>query len=62
MSTTDKFLRMKDVTEIVGMHRSTIYKRINEGSFPKAISIGGRSIRFLESSIRQWMSKNVQPN
>ncbi|MBU2071706.1 helix-turn-helix transcriptional regulator [Rheinheimera maricola] len=53
---------MKDVTEIVGMHRSTIYKRINEGSFPKAISIGGRSIRFLESSIRQWMLKNVQPN
>lgn len=62
MKTTDKFLRMKDVTEIVGMHRSTIYKRINEGTFPRAISIGGRSVRFLESSIRQWMLDNLQTN
>lgn len=62
MNTTDKLLKMKDVTQIVGMHRSTIYKRINEGSFPKAVSIGGRSIRFLESSIQQWMLKHVQPS
>lgn len=62
MNRDDRFLRMSEVSNIVGMHRSTIYKRIKSGSFPKAIDVGGRSVRFLESSIKQWMLKHLQPN
>ncbi len=38
-----KILRINDVKEKTGNSRSTIYKRIADGLFPKPVKIGPRS-------------------
>ena len=54
-----KFINLKEVMEITSMARATIYKRIKLGIFPEQIPIGGRSVRWLESDISEWMDKQI---
>lgn len=54
-----KFINLKEVMEITGTARATIYKRIKLGIFPEQIPIGGRSVRWLESDISEWMDKQI---
>jgi prophage regulatory protein len=56
---TDRILRLPEVKANVGLSRSTIYLRIEEGSFPKPISLGARAVGWLESDIEAWVSKRV---
>ena len=51
----DRIVRLREVAEIVGLARSTIYLRIKEGSFPKPISLGKRSVGWKESQITAWL-------
>ena len=44
-----RFLRMKEVTKKTGLSCSTIYKRMNEGSFPRSQQVGDRSVRWLQA-------------
>lgn len=55
-------LRLPDVKKHTGLSRSTIYLRIAQGDFPKPISLGGRSIGWLESEIEKWLSKKISQN
>ncbi|EKT4567913.1 AlpA family transcriptional regulator [Pseudomonas sp. BO3-4] len=58
-----RILRMKTVIEITGLARSTVYKYVAEGIFPKPISLGGRSVGWLESEVHSWIrSRLVERN
>ena len=59
-----KFLRLPQVKELTGLGRSTIYNKINEGVFPKQISLGGRCVAWNSSEISEWMEQCVatRPN
>jgi prophage regulatory protein len=39
--------------------RSRIYQYINENKFPAIVSLGGRSIGFVESEINQWVENVI---
>jgi prophage regulatory protein len=54
-----KFLRLPQVQELTGLGRSTIYNRINEGLFPKQISLGGRCVAWNSSEVMAWMEQCV---
>lgn len=54
-----RILRMKTVIEITGLARSTVYKYVAEGIFPKPISLGGRSVGWLESEIHSWIQSRL---
>ncbi len=41
-------LRRKQVEKRTGLSRSTIYLRIQDGSFPKQINLGARAVGWLE--------------
>ena len=56
---TMKFLKLQAVMSITGMSRSSIYLAISEGTFPKQINLGARSIAFLESEVQEWMEACV---
>jgi prophage regulatory protein len=47
-------LPMKAVARLTTLSRSTIYRRIGEGTFPKSIKLGGRRVAFLNSEIERW--------
>lgn len=55
-----RILRLKDVMNATGLARSTVYKFIAEGSFPKSIPLGGKSVGWLESEVQDWISAKVQ--
>lgn len=50
-----RILRLKDVIQTTGLARSTIYKYISEGRFPKPVSLGARSVGWVESEIHDWI-------
>lgn len=52
----DRLLRRPEVEHLTGLSRSCIYKRMEEGSFPKAIPIGGRLVAWKESDIEKWIN------
>tara|TARA_R100001143_G_C3360729_1_gene135375 strand:- start:3683 stop:3904 length:222 start_codon:yes stop_codon:yes gene_type:complete len=53
-------LRLPDVKSRTGLSRSTIYLRVNEGSFPKPISLGGRAVGWIESEVQDWVNKQIE--
>jgi len=54
----EKFLTVREVSEIVGFKISTIYKFIKTKNFPKPIKIGYSS-RWKFSEIQQWMENFI---
>ena len=53
-------LRLPTVKGRTGLSRSTIYLRVAEGTFPKAISLGGRAVGWVESEIQQWLEEKIE--
>ena len=54
----DRFLRMKEVIEMLSISRSTLYRWIKKGIFPRPILIGGsgtRAVRWQRSVIERWL-------
>ena len=52
---SNRFLRLNAVLDKTGLSRSTLYRKIEEGSFPKQITIGARCVAWLQSDIEEWM-------
>ncbi len=47
----DRILRIAKVLDMTGLSRSTLYRRINDGSFPKQVQISAYCIGWRESSV-----------
>ena len=57
---THRFLRLKDVIRVTSLSRSTIYRYVASGIFPKQIEIAPKIVVWIESDIQKWMSEKVQ--
>ena len=51
----DRILRIRTVLHCTGLSRSTLYRKINDGSFPLQLRIGEHSAGWRESTINRWM-------
>ena len=54
-----RFLRRREVEDLVGLKHSAIYALIREGSFPDPIKLG-RASRWSEGEVRGWMHSRVE--
>jgi prophage regulatory protein len=52
-------LRLPDVKRSTGLSRSTIYLRISQGTFPKPVSLGERSVGWVEGEIQEWLQRQI---
>lgn len=52
---SDPILRLKTVLERTGLSRSTLYRRIQAGAFPKNVHISERCVGWRESAINAWL-------
>lgn len=52
-------IRLKDVIDSTGIARSTIYKLIGEGVFPKPVPLIGRSVGWVESEVHEWIRGRI---
>ena len=55
-STADRLLRLSEVAARTGLGRTTIYRKMREGSFPEPLRIGARAVRWPESEIEDWVA------
>lgn len=53
-------IRLPVVKARTGLSRSTIYLRISEGRFPRAISLGGRAVGWIETEIQEWLEQQIK--
>ena len=68
VSNQPKVLRMKDVVNICGLSRSTIYDKMDiksrrhDPSFPRPLKLGISAVGWMEQDISNWLDskKNVQ--
>tara|TARA_R110002074_G_scaffold43516_2_gene113376 strand:- start:8626 stop:8862 length:237 start_codon:yes stop_codon:yes gene_type:complete len=56
----DRMLRRKEVEQITGRSRSSIYDGIAAGTFPKPVKIGARAVAWPESVIRAWIAERME--
>lgn len=52
-------LRCREVTNLVGLSRSTIYVLVKDGSFPSPIQVGRRAVRWLASEVDAWIDSRI---
>ncbi|MFC4241648.1 AlpA family transcriptional regulator [Marinobacter oulmenensis] len=54
-----RILRLRDVMDKTGLARSTVYKYIEAGTFPKPIDLGGRSVGWVDEEINDWILEKI---
>ena len=55
-ATPDRILRLPAVLDRTGLSRSTMYRKMQAGSFPKNLQLGARCAGWHESAINAWVN------
>ena len=58
-TTAPRFLRLPEVLQITGMSKTFIYDRINDGTFPRQIQLGSRTVVWNEQEVIKWMEDRM---
>ncbi|MGH6613403.1 helix-turn-helix transcriptional regulator [Sphingomonas sp.] len=53
--TPDRILRLKTVLQRTGLSRSTLYRKVDQGTFPAQVQIAARCVGWRESAVADWM-------
>lgn len=54
MTAADRYLRLSQVRDQVPLSTATIYRRMDRGTFPRAVKLGENSVAWRESDIAAW--------
>ncbi|MEJ5152553.1 helix-turn-helix transcriptional regulator [Comamonas sp. MYb396] len=54
-----RVLKLKDVLSKTGLGKTSLYKLVSLSEFPKPISLGLRSVGWLESEIEAWIQEKI---
>ena len=55
----NSFIRIAEVKKRTGLSASSIYKFINNGSFPRQVKIGVRATAWVNIEIEKWILKKM---
>ncbi len=59
MPEPDRIIRLKTVINRSGLSRSTVYRKINEGTFPPRVKVSLNGVGWRESELNRWISDPV---
>ena len=54
-----RLIKLKEVIEKTSLGRSTIYEFMTDGRFPKQVSLGAKSVAWLESEVDDWIMERL---
>ena len=64
------FIRLNEVLSRTGYGRTSIYRKMEEGTFPKSLKLGGppkdpsifdsRAIAWIEDEVDQWIEDRIE--
>lgn len=58
----DRLLNRREVEDRTTLRRSSIYRKMREGSFPLPLKISRRAVRWPESEIEAWLASRPRAN
>jgi len=56
MPQPERIIRLRTVLERTGLSRSSVYRKIAEGTFPAQLKIGVHGAGWHESAINRWIA------
>ena len=64
-----RFIRLPEVLSRTGYGRTSIYRKIEDGSFPRSVKLGGpledsntfdcRAVAWIEDEVEQWIESRI---
>ena len=55
-----RLIKLKEVMQKTSLGHSSIYKFIAEGTFPKQVFLGARSVAWVESEVDEWILDRIK--
>jgi len=55
-----RFISMRQLRDRVGLSKTSIYRRINSGTFPPSVPLGPKRVVFIESEVEAWMRAEIR--
>ena len=65
-----RFIRLSEVLSRTGYGRTSIYRKMEDGSFPKSLKLGGpskapsvfdsRAVAWIEEEVEQWIKSRIE--
>ena len=65
-----RLIRLPEVLSRTGFGRTSIYRKMEDGSFPRSVKLGGppkdpnafdsRAIAWIEDEVEQWMESRIE--
>lgn len=59
MDSRIKIIRLSEVIGRTGLSRSSIYRKISENNFPGSVSLGGKSVGWVEGEVCKWIEDRI---
>ncbi|MEO1167905.1 MAG: AlpA family transcriptional regulator [Pseudomonadota bacterium] len=54
-----RLIRLPEVMSRVGLGRSTIYRWMSEGKFPKPVQLGGHAVAWACDEVDEWVADKL---
>lgn len=54
-----RIIRLSEVLLFTGLARSTVYRYIEKGIFPKPVSLGDRAVGWVDEEVQAWVMDRV---
>ena len=68
--TKHRFIRLNEVLSRTGYGRTSIYRKMEDGEFPKSVKLGGppkdpsvfdsRAVAWIEDEVEQWIESRIE--
>ena len=55
----ERIIRLPQVKAFTGLGRTSIYAGMKDGTFPKSILLGAKSVGWVESEINAWIAERI---
>ena len=59
MNSPDRIIRLKTVLARTGLSRTTLYRKMGEGTFPRQVKISVHGAGWRESAVNRWIADPV---
>ncbi len=56
---SNRVLRIEQVLAVVPLKKSTVYKAMKAGTFPRPIRLGLKAVGWLEADIQDWINGRI---
>ena len=59
-ATLDRILRFREVCRMIGLSRTTLWRKVRDGEFRAPVRLGANSIGWRRSAVEGWLSDREQ--